>query len=393
MIRRCAVEKNLSGAVSIFNSLKDAGAEMNSIVYNTVLDACVKCDDLQAAEDWMRQTQEAGMADVVSFNTLIKAHLAQRNLPKARELMEHMKTLGFQPNRVTYNEILNAMVLLGNRRADMWEVVQEMKAASVPPNQVTCSILLKTLNAKSGEADILLIMDLIDSLEEPMDEVLMSSVVEACVRIGRPEMLAEKMESLQGADRIGGNGSHTCGSLIKAYGHAKNIEGVWRVWQDMRSKLIKPTSITLGCMVDAVVNNGDTEGAFELIRQLQQDEQCRDAINSVIYCTLLKGFSRERKIGRVWDVYQEMGDKQYQMSLITFNTILDACARTGRMDELPKVMQDMKAQNVEPNLITYSTILKGYCQAGDIQRAFAVLQDLKRDTSLKPDEMRSEQPL
>merc|ERR1719160_1819761 len=108
-----------------------------------------------------------------------------------------MKQAGLEPNRVTYNEILNAVVVFGSRRSEIWEVVKEMKDASIPPNQVTCSILLKTLNAKSSETDILLTMDLIEALEEPMDEVLLSSVVEACVRIGKPDLLASKLEALQ----------------------------------------------------------------------------------------------------------------------------------------------------------------------------------------------------
>jgi pentatricopeptide repeat protein len=279
------------------------------------------------------------------------------------------------------------MIALNSRRSDVWQLVKDMKDAEIPPNQVTCSILLKSLNAKSAETDILLTMDLIESIEEPMDEVMLSSVVEACVRIGKPDLLVSKLEQLQAKDRIVATGSHTCGSLIKAYGHARDLEGVWRCWKEMRSRLIKPTSITLGCMIEAVVNNGDTEGAFELIHDMQKDEQCRDTVNSVIYCSILKGFAREKKLERVWDVYEEMSKRNVEMSLITFNTILDACARSGRMEQLPKVMQDMKRHHVEPNIVTYSTILKGHCQSGDVQLAFSTLKDMKRDTGLKPDEI------
>merc|ERR1719191_166410 len=140
-------------------------------------------------------------------------------------------------------------------------------------------------------------------------------------------------------------------------------------------------------MIEAVVNNGDAEGAFELIHELQRDEQCRDTVNSVIYCSVLKGFAREKKLERVWDVYNEMSARSIEMSLISFNTIIDACARSGRMDQLPKVLQDMKKHHVEPNIVTYSTILKGHCQAGDIQLAFSTLKDMKRETRLRPDEI------
>merc|ERR1719498_1798571 len=300
-----------------------------------------------------------------------------------------MKRDNFQPNRVTFNELINAMVSKGGEgsRKVMWDMVEEMTAADVKPNQVTISILLKSLNCYSGEKDILKTLALIKTMDEPMDEVLLSSVVEACVRIGKPDLLESQLKQLQDSTPIAINGSHTYGSLIKAYGHTKDVAGIWRCWKEMRSRHIKPTSITLGCMVEAIVSTGDTEGAFDLIHQIQDDEQCRSAINSVIYCSVLKGFCREKKIDRVWTVYEEMKDRQVEISIVTYNTLIDACARCGRMEHLPKILENMKATGMRPNVITYSTMLKGHCQNGNIQAGFAILEQLKKDTRLKPDEI------
>merc|ERR1719253_2557935 len=223
--------------------------------------------------------------------------------------------------------------------------------------------------------------------DEPMDEVLLSSVVEACVRIGKPDLLASKLQQLQGNGNIAVTGSHTFGSLIKAYGRARDIDGVWRCWKEMRSRHIKPTCITLGCMVEAIVSNGDTEGAFDLIHQIREDEMCRDALNSVIYCSVLKGFTREKKIDRAFAVYDEICDKRIELSMVMYNTLMDACARCGRMERVSDILEDMKAHNVKPNLITYSTMLKGHCQNGSIQTAFSILDQMKKDTHLKPDEI------
>merc|ERR1719261_2088182 len=111
------------------------------------------------------------------------------------------------------------MIDRGNARgrAEVWDVVAEMQAAKVTPNQVTCSILLKCLNANSEEQHIMRTMDLIGAMEEPMDEVLLSSVVEACVRIGKPELLSSKLKQLRTTEGVSVRGSHTFGSLIKAY--------------------------------------------------------------------------------------------------------------------------------------------------------------------------------
>ena len=72
-------------------------------------------------------------------------------------------------------------------------------------------------------------------------------------------------------------GAHAFGSYIEAYGHAQDIDGVWLCWREMMSRHIRPRSITIGCMVEAIVNIGDTEGAYELIHQMQDDEQCCEA--------------------------------------------------------------------------------------------------------------------
>merc|ERR550514_246079 len=229
----------------------------------------------------------------------------------------------------------------GGIRPQIWEVVNEMQVAEVKPNQVTCSILLKSLGDSSNQSDIMRTMELINEMEEPMDEVLLSSVVEACVRIGKPDLLTAKLKHLQESNCITVSGAHTYGSLIKAYGHAKDVEGAWRCWQEMRSRHIKPTSITMGCMIEAIVCNGDTEGAFDLIHQIQDDEQCRGALNSVIYCSVLKGFTREKKIDRVWAVYEEMKKRKIELSIVMYNTLIDACARCGRMEYLPRIQEDM----------------------------------------------------
>merc|ERR1719261_742379 len=339
----------------------------------------------------MDRMKAAKMTDVVSFNTLIKAHLQSGSFEKARQLMKLMKEQGVQPNQVTYNELMNAMAGMSKsgdaRRQQMWDIVDEMKRAEMQPNQVTLSILLKNLNSYTPQAEMLRTMDLIKSMEEPMDEVLLSSVAEACVRVGKVDLLVSQLRRWHDSAAVVINGSHTYGSLIKAYGYAKDLPRVWKCWKEMRSRHIKPTSITLGCMVEAIVSNGDPEGAYDLIHQMQDDENCSSALNSVIYCSVLKGFTREKKMDRALSVYEEICKRGVELSAIMYNTLIDSCARCGRMELVPTILEDMKTHKIMPNLITYSTLLKGHCQNGDMQKAFSLLEQMKTDAQLKPDEI------
>mmetsp|Transcript_87787 Transcript_87787/g.145270 ORF Transcript_87787/g.145270 Transcript_87787/m.145270 type:complete len:441 (+) Transcript_87787:1-1323(+) len=224
-------------------------------------------------------------------------------------------------------------------------------------------------------------------MEEPMDEILLSSVIEACVRIGKPGLLTEKLKQLQGENGIKVTGAHTFGTLIKAYGHAHDMNGAWQCWKAMRSQRVRPTSITIGCMVEAVVTNGDVDGAYELLSQLLDDDECKEQINSVVFGSVLKGFGRTGRMERVRVVFNEMLDHDIEPSVVTYNAVIDSCVRNNQVDAVPALVSDLKSRGLHPNLITYSTLIKGYCQSGDMQTAFSTLKDLQSTRGLKADDI------
>merc|ERR1719224_239257 len=104
MIRACGKESDLRGALALFQKLRSNGVQLNSLVCNCVLDACVQC----------------GKVDAVSYNTLLKAFLKAGQIQKARALLSEMSAGGVTPNKVTYNEMLNALVNIKDRRG-MWQ--------------------------------------------------------------------------------------------------------------------------------------------------------------------------------------------------------------------------------------------------------------------------------
>lgn len=389
MIRNSASKGNLAEAMNIFDSLEASGAALTTSLYNSLLDACVVCRDMTQAENLMKRMTAAELVDAVSYNTLIKAHLWHENLQGARSVMDTMRKAGCMPNLVTYNELINALVRSEREmhRSQVWEVLEEMKVNGVCPNKITCSILFRSLKSRSPQADVVRTMELADRMQEPMDEVLLSSIIEACVRIGKPELLTAKLEQLQGKNGIKVTGAHTFGSLIKAYGAAKDMDGAWRCWKTMRSQHIKPTSITIGCMIEAVVSNGDADGGYELISELLEDPKCRSQVNAVIFGSVLKGFGRTKRMDRVWTVFKEMLSLGIEPSVSTYNAVINACVSNNHIDAIEGLLADIKTRGLQPNLITYSTIIKGLCQAGDMSAAFTVLKDLKNAHGVKPDEI------
>jgi pentatricopeptide repeat protein len=307
-------------------------------------------------------------------------------MKEARKAVELMKKAGLQPNCVTFNELLDARVK-SNAPQEVWMIIDEMDACGVKPNHITCSILLKTIDSNSAANKVERILKVLDAMVDDMDEVLLSSVVEACIRVGRVDLLMPFLKRQSSSRRIQVRGPHTYGSIIRAYGFVQDIDGAWETWREMRTRHIVPTSVTLGCMVEAVVSNGDPEAGYELIQERLNDEQCCSVVNAVIYCSVVKGFSHQKNFDRVWAVYQEMLVQKVQFSIVTFNTLVDACSRSSEMNRIPALLESMVSQGIEPNLITYSAILKGYCQENRLDEAFELMEGMVQTTKFKPDEI------
>merc|ERR550514_1392699 len=386
MIKSCGSQRNLQGAKRVFDNLKRSGMPMNSLIYNCLIDACMQCGDAEAALEHFEQMKQLDLADMVSYNTVLKAHLRLGRFEEARALLKEMASRGLPGNQVTYNEFLRALTASKDRRA-VWTLVDDMQASQVAPDAATCSILLRSLTEHSYNTDVTRTVRLLQHMEDPMDEVLFSSAAETFIRIRRLDQLSELLSHLQETNASLALTAPCYGSMIKAYGNAGDVDHVWQLWREMIKCGVRPTSITVGCTVDALVKNGRVEDAWSLVQELSQDEDRRHYVNTVIYSTVLKGFAAARKPARIFSVLAEMRKSGVPCNTITYNTMIDACARCGCMDKVPPLLEEMKRDHVELDVITYSTLVKGYCHAGDVDKAFKVLAELKSDGKLAPDEI------
>jgi len=383
-IRSCGKNGDLRGAIKVFERLGPQAE--NTLLVNSMLDACVECKDIRTALEQFTAAKKLGLADVVSYNTMMKGYIACGQESAAKTLLAELSNQGMAATRSSFHGLLNARVNARDLRG-AWRLVEEMQASGINPNAVTCSILLK--GKLSSLADVSRVLALIDSMDQPMDEVLFLSVVEACIRTGRLDLLSRQTEKFLSQGSAVSLTAPTFGSMIKAYGHARDVKRVKELWCQMLTHKIQPTAVTLGCMIEALVANGCTMEAWELTQKMWSDKSTRGLVNTVIYSSILKGFANAKETDKVMSLYEEMKSHEITPNTITFNTILNAFAQGGAMQRVPALLEDMKAAvpPVEPDIVTYSTIVKGFCNSGNLDRAIKVLKDMKTNGKYKPDEV------
>eukprot|EP00408_Alexandrium_pacificum_P060459 CAMPEP_0171168518 /NCGR_PEP_ID=MMETSP0790-20130122/7749_1 /TAXON_ID=2925 /ORGANISM="Alexandrium catenella, Strain OF101" /LENGTH=871 /DNA_ID=CAMNT_0011633355 /DNA_START=116 /DNA_END=2731 /DNA_ORIENTATION=+ len=385
-IRTLGRAGDLAGAIALFERLPVVGGRPGTLLVNTLIDACVECGDLDAASAYLVNAQQRGAADAVSFNTLMKGLLAAGREAEAHQVLQDLSKAGIQATQASYHGLIHARVLAQDRRA-AWCLVDKMTAAGVSPNAVTCSILLKMLTLPSHAADVPRVMKLVEAVEDSVDEVLLTSMLEACLRTRQLEMVSRILEGNLQKGHGTPLSSPMYGSMIKSFGQARDVPHAWALWHDMSARKVQPSAITLGCMMEALVSNGHVEDAWQLLGETWEDEGQRHLVNTVTYTTLIKGFAKRPE--KVLATYEEMKARGIQCNTITYNTLLNACAQCRAMHRVTQLLEDMRSASppVEPDVVTYSTLIKGFCASGNLDRALGLLGEIEKDGKHAPDEM------
>jgi len=381
-IRACGKNKDIKGALNIFE--QNCKHSTNGLLFNSIIDACVESGNQDKAMEFLNQAKAGGFADVITYNTAMKGFLSQGQIAAAKCVFAEISEKGLSPTLASYHGLLNFHVNAGDR-SNAWKIMADMQSAGVSPTAITCSILLK---GNLNSADVSKVLALVDTIE-PMDEVLFSALADACIRTRQLPLLAKYQAKLSSKGTSLALAAPTYGSMIKAYGQARDVKHVKELWGEMTHHGVQPTAITLGCMVEALVMNRCTTEAWKLVQQMRSEEATKELVNTVIYSTIMKGFAYGKETDKVMALYEEMRTNGIQPNNITYNTILNAFAQGGVMDRVPALLEDMKNATppADPDIVTYSTLVKGFCNSGGLDRALDIMKMMQEEGKLTPDEV------
>jgi pentatricopeptide repeat protein len=315
--------------------------------------------------------------DIVSYNILLKVYCTTSDPAGAKDLLLYMDKAGIAPNDVSYNCIINAAMSSGNFE-EVWNAVDLMEKNGFTPDQYTVSILmrgLKKVKDVKDSTDVIRALKLLDrsSVDVCSDETLLNNVLETCTRHRQVNCLGKTVASFLDSNLK--PSLHTYCSLIKAASKAQSCGNAQKLWNAMvYERGMQPNDVTLGCMLDALVNNVKVEEAVSLLNKWKASIPP----TTEMYCTLIRGFANDKQPQRALDMWKEMNSRKLPLNTVVFNALIDAQAQVGAMDEVAKLVQSMEPNGISPDVLTFSSIAKGYCCKGDVQKAFDVFRSMQR---------------
>lgn len=178
MIKGYGMEKQLDKALELFNEMPSEGVEYNIITFNSILEACVKCGNVQAAEGLLQQMmspESTLQPDLISFSTLIKGYCQSGEIDKALSFAESLRARGLSCDELVYNTLMDGCVKVGDLTTGIG-LFEEMVQLGLRPSAITSSILGRLYQRAGYE----------DCANEKVNELYMQFGVERPVGGDRP---------------------------------------------------------------------------------------------------------------------------------------------------------------------------------------------------------------
>jgi len=192
VLRVHAKRQDFAASVALFRDMERRCAGVDSLALNVVLGTGVAADELEAVDELLRQAdaRQPPIADVISYNTLLKA-LAQRcDAERARAVIPRMKARGLEPNHITYNTAMDATVRAG-RLPEAWPLLDAMRDQGLSPDKFTASIIVKGLSRSPGTGQVKNALALLRDTDSVCDGALKASLYHAVFEAARQAAVSE----------------------------------------------------------------------------------------------------------------------------------------------------------------------------------------------------------
>jgi len=366
-----------------------APASAVAAAYHAVLEGFLRQERVEAAFNLVMEMLRPGAGECqilpASQDIVLRALVQTQQHTRAAEVLRALCSAGVTPpGDAVFNGVVDAAVR-ARAYGEAWDVLELLLTHRRRADKYFVSILTKSLETSSDKRwvrrGISLVDRFIEQQREDVDEIVFNSLLNVLGHVG--DML-KLQQTLSKMTEYGVPPSAvTYGTVVKAYGRARDIDAVLKVWNDMRGRCLGVNPVTCGCVLDACVKCGHLDKAMAIFQEMRLQGLHK---NTVLYATLIKGLAKVRDLVCAVHLYQEMRVEGVPCNLVTFNSLMDVCVRCGDLQTAALFLQDMMQMGIEPDLITFSTLIKGYSHTGEVHKALALSKELK-SRGLKCDEI------
>jgi pentatricopeptide repeat protein len=355
MVRLASLHGDWQLSLQLIKDMRQAGVEIDCVVYNTALATCVAADKMEKARDLLEDMKSSeGVADVITYNTLMKGYAKTGQMDQCFELFNSLKASSIQPSQVTYGILLDGLIN-DNQLERAAEVFSTMNEEGCAMNTVLFTTLMKGF-ARAGEVDrAMQVYEQMRGVRNMLPDLITFSIlIKANCDADR---LEEALKLLEAMLQLGLKPDEVVfNNLLTGCAKQSNVELGKRLYADMIATGVRPSNATFSILIRFFQQCKLLEDAVEMLktdpRKYKVDPEPR------LFLQLIQSCIRDRQGRRAVEVYDMMLEHSVP-TVSAHSSIISTCVKLNMYDTASEVLAKVAERGGRVDAADAGALLQG----------------------------------
>ncbi|KAL6549146.1 hypothetical protein OROHE_008991 [Orobanche hederae] len=333
--------KLIGKSLLVFDEMKRAGVEPDSVVYKTMLRALCNAGKAELALEFYKDVvhKEVNL-DVGSYKKLLKCLALSGNISAVHLVGENMIRLSEIPENHVYGLMLKYLCISGRIRESL-ELIRELKNKNIVLDTRIFETLVKGLCSK-----------------------------------GR---IRDAMEILEIMKRKNIFNEHIYKILISTYLRENEVSAAFDLFQEAKRHGNISVSTYTNLMQHLFLNNEFHTG-LELYNEMIE---LGIQLDSVAITAIASGYIRQNRTSEAWKVFQSMEERGIKPTSKSYAVLIKELSKVSGTDEIIKVLTEMQVRKVNIRDDIFKQVVAYFEKQGKMDKLNAAMQ-ISRGLTLYP---------
>jgi len=369
-------QKNIERAFEILKIVKlskTKGIKPDEILYNCILDTCVKYGKMEQAEVVFNDMKDAMVTpSKITYAIMIRGYGNDSNLNKAFIIFNEMKSKNIVPNEIIYGCLLNACVKCSKieKACEIYEEIKNTSAISM--NIVLYSTLIKGYTKTKNFVKAFEIYNKMQQDKAVIPNIVSyNAILDCCVECGDVDKMKEIYEEIK-YNAINIEGAPlpdliTYSTVIKGYSRIKDYNKVLDFYYFLKGHDdIVLDEVIFNSILDGLLKSGKYDDALKIYEDMKKQQIKR---SNATFSILIKIFSKMNNVEKAVEVYNEMISEKMKPSLITYTSILQILIKSKRIQNAIEIFEEILINKMNPDQVLFNVIINGCVFNGKLESA------------------------
>ncbi|EME32788.1 Pentatricopeptide repeat-containing protein [Galdieria sulphuraria] len=333
----------------------------NTVTYNAVIKIVSRCKrndcgGITRAMSLLREMATKGcIPDVVTYATLIDAFSKRMEPERALKLFQEMKEANVKPNNYCYSSLISAFCRAGYVERAL-AIFEEMTHERIVPDVFAFNALIDGFGKLRQVDKAFEIYDRMRKLQIQPDRITFNALISAS---GKAKNSIRALEAMGDMTEIYGltPDRHSYNALIDACGKSGDFTKAYEVFEEMRTKGIRPCTVTFNALIYGASRSHDLAASFKIVDLMLQEGLNPDAYTMN---TLISACNRRQDLSTAFEVLEKFKQLGVHPDNVTFNTFIDAVGKLDSSEKMFELLSEMESRGISPSKVTLNTIV-GCC--------------------------------